>query len=61
MGKTSGGRGTNQYRTQGVSEASRQDSDVIDRLAGGDYEWQRCLVAVRERRHLAPRWRSLRS
>ena len=35
MGKTGGGRGTNQYGVKGVSQASRQDARVLDDLAEG--------------------------
>ena len=33
MGKTGGGRGTNQYQVHGVSQASSQDAAVLDGLA----------------------------
>ena len=33
MGKTGGGKGTNQYGVKGVSQASRQDAAVLDGLA----------------------------
>ena len=33
MGKTGGGRGTNQYQVRGVSQASSQDAAVLDDLA----------------------------
>ena len=33
MGKTGGGRGTNQYAVRGVSRANRQNPPVLDRLA----------------------------
>jgi hypothetical protein len=34
MSKTGGGAGTNQYAVQGVSQANRQDTAVLDGLAG---------------------------
>lgn len=33
MSKTGGGRGTNQYQTQGVGQASRQSTAVLDDLS----------------------------
>lgn len=39
MGKTGGGKGTNQYAVQGVSQASRQGTAVLDDLAAAEPSW----------------------
>ena len=63
MTKTGGGRGTNQYQVQGVSQASRQSTAVLDDLGAPPPEddgWadrqdeQRALWAVARNPHTTP-------